>query len=80
MNGKVLTWKKLIIIVLVIVIIAIGYACGSSKGPWHSSRVTNDGMGPYHCYGKHNTCKNKTYNYRDMYCDSCDPNGDNIEG
>ena len=52
----------------------------SSKGPWHSSRVSNDGMGPYYCLGKNDTCNNKTYNRYDKYCDSCDPDGDNKEG
>ena len=53
---------------------------GSSKGPWHSSNVKSDGMGPYYCMGKNDTCNNKTYNCHDMYCDSCDPDGDNKEG
>ena len=57
-----------------------GSKSGSSKGPWHSSRVSNDGMGPYYCLGKNDTCNNKTYNCHDKYCDSCDPDGDNIEG
>ena len=51
----------------------------SSKGPYHSSNVKDDGMGPYYCYGKGNTCPNKTYNCFDLYCDSCDSDGDNIE-
>jgi hypothetical protein len=37
-------------------------------------------MGPYYCYGKNNTCTNYTYNYKDLYCDKCDPDGDNKEG
>ena len=52
---------------------------GSSKGPWHSSNVKSDGMGPYPCYGKGNTCNNTTKNCLDLYCDSCDPDGDNKE-
>ena len=51
----------------------------STKGPWHSSNVKSDGMGPYNCYGKNDTCNNKTYNYQDLYCDTCDPDGDNVE-
>ena len=52
----------------------------SSKGPWYSTNVKSDGMGPYPCYGKNNTCPNYTYNYKDLYCDKCDPDGDNKEG
>lgn len=40
---------------------------------------TNDG-GEYYCMGKNDTCPNKTYNAYDLYCDSCDPDGDNVEG
>lgn len=36
--------------------------------------------GEYYCMGKNDTCQNRTYNAYDLYCDSCDPNGDNIEG
>lgn len=52
----------------------------SSKGPWYSTNVKKDGNGPYHCYGKNDTCPNYTYNYMDLYCDKCDPDGDNREG
>ena len=78
--------KKYLIILAAVVLIAVIVGLltnsGSSKGPWHSSNVKNDGTGngPYPCYGKHNTCSGKTYNYRDLYCDSCDPDGDNVEG
>lgn len=34
----------------------------------------------YWCMGKSNTCKHKTNSYTDLYCDICDPDGDNIEG
>jgi len=54
----------------------------SKTGSWNSANVKDDGtgQGPYYCYGKNNTCNNKTKNYRDLYCDSCDPDGDNVEG
>ena len=39
----------------------------------------NDG-GEYYCMGKNDTCPNKTKNAYDLYCSSCDPNGDNKEG
>ena len=39
-----------------------------------------DDGGSYYCMGKHNTCPNKTKNAYDLYCSSCDPDGDNIEG
>jgi|GEM_PF-5135875 len=34
----------------------------------------------YWCMGKNDSCKNKTYSAYDLYCSSCDPDGDNIEG
>ena len=39
-----------------------------------------DDGGSYYCMGKGDTCNNKTKNRYDLYCNSCDPNGDNIEG
>lgn len=39
-----------------------------------------DDGGDYYCMGKNDTCPNKTKNMYDLYCDSCDPDGDNIEG
>lgn len=36
--------------------------------------------GEFFCYGKDNTCPNKTYDVFDLYCDSCDPDKNNIEG
>ena len=39
----------------------------------------NDG-GSYYCMGKNDTCPNKTHNAYDLYCSSCDPDGNNIEG
>ena len=41
---------------------------------------TTDDGGEYYCMGKNNTCPNKTRNAYDLYCSSCDPDGDNIEG
>lgn len=36
--------------------------------------------GTYLCLGKNNTCKNITDSPTDLYCDACDPDGDNYEG
>ncbi|MEE5992414.1 MAG: hypothetical protein V3G42_04145 [Oscillospiraceae bacterium] len=36
--------------------------------------------GEYWCMGKNDTCKNKTYSPSDLYCHSCDPDDNNIEG
>ncbi|WP_044974451.1 hypothetical protein [Ruminococcus sp. HUN007] len=36
--------------------------------------------GQYYCMGKNDTCKNKTYSPTDLYCRSCDPDDNNIEG
>lgn len=47
-----------------------------------SSGSSSDSLkeGEYWCMGKNDTCKNKTYDPYDYYCDSCDPDGDNVEG
>lgn len=39
-----------------------------------------DDGGSYYCMGKNDTCSNKTKNTYDLYCNSCDPDGDNVEG
>lgn len=36
--------------------------------------------GTFWCMGKNDTCQNKTSSPTDLYCSSCDPDGDNIEG
>lgn len=36
--------------------------------------------GEYWCCGKGDTCRNKTYSPTDLYCHSCDPDDNNIEG
>lgn len=36
--------------------------------------------GTFWCMGKNDTCRNKTSSPTDLYCSSCDPDGDNIEG
>lgn len=46
-------------------------------------KAANDddlGAGEYYCMGKNDTCKNKTSSPTDLYCYSCDPDGNNIEG
>ena len=40
----------------------------------------DDDGGSYYCMGKNDTCPNKTNNKYDLYCNSCDPDGDNVEG
>lgn len=39
-----------------------------------------DDGGSYYCMGKGDSCNNKTRNAYDLYCSSCDPDGDNVEG
>ncbi len=39
-----------------------------------------DDGGSYYCMGKNDTCSRKTNNAYDLYCSSCDPDGDNREG
>jgi hypothetical protein len=36
--------------------------------------------GEYYCMGKNDTCTNKTNDPYDLYCHSCDPDDNNIEG
>lgn len=42
-----------------------------------SDSSSNDG---YYCMGKNDTCTNKTSSPYDLYCHSCDPDDNNIEG
>lgn len=39
-----------------------------------------DDGGSYYCLGKNDTCNRKTSDPYDLYCSSCDPDGDNVEG
>ena len=55
---------------------AVSRRSGSSKKS--SSDSLRDGE--YWCMGKGDTCKNKTYSPTDLYCHSCDPDDNNIEG
>lgn len=41
---------------------------------------SEDDGGVYYCMGKNDTCPNTTRNAYDLYCDQCDPDGNNIEG
>jgi len=54
----------------------------SSKSSSHdsSSSSSNDSTGEYYCMGKNDTCTNKTSSPYDLYCHSCDPDDNNIEG
>lgn len=50
------------------------------KGQAVGKDYSYDDGGVYYCMGKNDTCPNKTRNAYDLYCSSCDPDGDNIEG
>lgn len=58
----------------------------SSKSSYSSSKSSysesSDSLkdGEYYCMGKNDTCTNKTYSPTDLYCHSCDPDDNNIEG
>ncbi len=57
----------------------------SSVNDWMKDQAegkdySSDDGGTYYCMGKNDTCPNKTKNAYDLYCDSCDPDGDNKEG
>ena len=45
-----------------------------------SSEESGLDSGTFWCMGKNDTCQNKTSSPTDLYCSSCDPDGDNIEG
>ena len=55
-----------------------------SEGSSYSvgSTYSSDSLaeGEYFCMGKGDTCKNKTYSPTDLYCHSCDPDDNNVEG
>ena len=57
-------------------------AANSSKSSYTSSSSSSSSSsgGLYYCMGKNDTCPNKTNSPYDLYCSSCDPNNDNIEG
>ncbi len=57
-------------------------AANSSKSSYTSypSSSSSSSGGLYYCMGKNDTCPNKTNSPYDLYCSSCDPNNDNIEG
>lgn len=57
----------------------------SYAGSWMKDQAKGknygyDDGGSYYCMGKNDTCRNKTNNKYDLYCSSCDPDGDNVEG
>ena len=62
-----------IVIVIVLGICAISKALnnGSSRMPSCGHQSCAE-YGPFPCYGKNNTCSNKTDCYLDLYCSSCD--------
>ncbi len=57
------------------------YSDGSSEKSYSdSSNTKKESKEEYYCMGKGDTCKNKTSDPSDLYCYSCDPDGNNIEG
>ena len=71
-----INFVKLIVAVLIVAVanfaltsVLKGTNSSSSNGCGHPECKEN---GPFPCYGKNNTCTNKTYCYQDMYCDECD--------
>jgi len=46
----------------------------------YDSSSSSSGGGEFLCMGKGDTCPNYTSTANDFYCDSCDPDGDNVEG
>ena len=56
------------------------YSSGSSTSSYSSGYSSSADDGEYFCLGKNDTCPNKTHSPYDLYCSSCDPDGDNIEG
>lgn len=52
------------------------YTDKSSSKSDYSSKSDEE----YYCMGKNDTCKNKTSDPYDLYCHSCDPDDNNIEG
>ena len=77
-DGKKIAVKKIIMTVITVLVCIALFLALSSK---YTSKDTNTPMcghqscaenGPFPCYGKNNTCPNKTYCAYDPYCDSCD--------
>ncbi|MCH5187830.1 MAG: hypothetical protein J1F63_05460 [Oscillospiraceae bacterium] len=52
----------------------------TSGSSYKSNSSSGSSGGEFYCMGKNDTCPNKTYSPLDLFCDSCDPDGDNIEG
>ena len=70
-HGMAIFFYSIIISFLVIIFIAFNpFKTGNNTTSCsHASCKEN---GPFHCYGKNNTCPNYTYCYKDLYCDECD--------
>ncbi len=62
--------------------IAVKSGGSSSTSSSGGKKKSSDSLaeGEYWCCGKNDTCKNKTYSPTDLYCHSCDPDDNNIEG
>ena len=52
----------------------------SSKSESKSYYSESDSDDSFYCMGKNDTCSNKTSSAYDLYCHSCDPDDNNIEG
>ena len=68
---------KLIVTLLIVAIsyFALSGILGQNQKLGDSTRCNHPECkenGPFPCYGKNNTCPNKTYCYQDLYCDYCD--------
>ena len=62
---------------LTLIIAMFSYISGeislsSSGGSYSCGHDSCEQYGPFNCYGKNNTCNNKTYCAYDLYCDACD--------
>lgn len=60
------------IVLMIVILVATGIIdLGLTKTPKCNHEACAE-YGPFPCYGKNNTCPNKTYCYKDLYCDYCD--------
>ena len=62
-----------------IALIILAYIIVTSSG-FDKKSDDKASYGEFWCMGKNDTCKNKTYSAYDLYCHSCDPDDNNIEG
>lgn len=80
-NNKYIILAPIIAAVGTILIFLITvFLINSSMNVYNHKNYDHDDGGLYYCMGKNDTCPNKTKSAYDLYCHSCDPDGDNIEG